>query len=100
MSGNFTIDPVHGHPGGTKKAVSQDRQAKENKKNPPGWTGGFCEDYKSGRRSRVQRFRGSRFHSYPRTAFGMRIYDKSVSFVSSNPKFEAKLAINWENEHF
>ncbi|RZB35994.1 MAG: hypothetical protein SRB2_02592 [Desulfobacteraceae bacterium Eth-SRB2] len=42
MSGNFTIDPDgHGHPGGTKKAVSQDRQSKENKKNPPGGPGDF-----------------------------------------------------------
>jgi len=48
----------------------------------------------------VHGFRGSRFHSCPRTAFGMRIYEKSVSFVSPNPKFEAKLAIYWENEHF
>jgi hypothetical protein len=30
----------------------------------------------------------------------MRIYDKSVSFVRPNPKFGAKLAIIWENEHF
>jgi len=50
-------------------------------------------------RSRVQRFRGSRFHSCPRTAFGMRIYEKSVSFVRPNQKFEGKLAITWENEH-
>ena len=51
------------------------------------------------RRSRVQRFSGSRFYSRPRTAFGMRIYEKSVNFVRPNPKFEAKLAITWENEH-
>jgi len=42
---------------------------------------------------------GSRFHSCPRTAFRMRIYEKSVSFVRPNLKFEAKLAITWENEH-
>jgi len=30
----------------------------------------------------------------------MRIYEKSVSFVRPNPKFGAKLAIIWENEHF
>jgi hypothetical protein len=29
----------------------------------------------------------------------MRIYEKSVSFVRHNQKFEAKLAITWENEH-
>jgi len=29
----------------------------------------------------------------------MRISEKNVSFVSPNPKFEAKLAITWENEH-
>jgi len=29
----------------------------------------------------------------------MRIYEKSVSFVRPNLKFEAKLAITWENEH-
>ena len=52
------------------------------------------------RRSEVQRFRGSRFHSRPWTAFGMRIYEKSVSFVRPNAKFEAKLAIIWGNEHF
>ena len=55
---------------------------------------------KFSRRSRVQRFRGSRFHSRPWTAFGMRICEKSVSFVRPNPKFGAKLAIIWENEHF
>jgi hypothetical protein len=51
-------------------------------------------------RSRVQRFRGSRFNSRPQSAFGFRIYEKSVSFVRPNPKFGAKLAITWENEHF
>jgi hypothetical protein len=30
----------------------------------------------------------------------MRIYEKSVSFVRPNPKFAAKLAIIWQNEHF
>jgi hypothetical protein len=30
----------------------------------------------------------------------MRIYEKSVGFVRPNPKFGAKLAIIWENEHF
>jgi len=29
----------------------------------------------------------------------MRIYEKSVSFVSPNPKYEVKLAITWENEY-
>jgi len=29
----------------------------------------------------------------------MRIYEKSVIFVSPNPKFEAQFAITWENEH-
>jgi len=51
-------------------------------------------------RSRVQRFRGSKFHSRLRTAFGMHIYEKSVSFLRRNPKFGAKLAITWENEPF
>jgi len=60
----------------------------------------FVEDGNvSRKRSRVQRFRGSRFHSCPRTAFGMHIYEKNVNFISSNPKFEVKLAITWENEH-
>jgi hypothetical protein len=45
-------------------------------------------------------FNGSRFHSRPWTAFGMRIYEKIVCFVRPNPKFGAKLAIIWENEHF
>ena len=49
---------------------------------------------------RVQRFRGSRFHFRPWTEFEMRIYEKSGSFVRSNPKFGAKLAIIWGNEHF
>jgi hypothetical protein len=43
---------------------------------------------------------GQGFHSRPWTAFGMRIYDKSVSFVRPNPKFGAKLAIIWQTEHF
>jgi hypothetical protein len=47
---------------------------------------------------------GQGFHSRPWTGFGMRIYEKSVSFVRPNPKFEAKLAIIWEmsifNENF
>jgi len=30
----------------------------------------------------------------------MRIYEESVIFVRPNPKFGAKLAITWENEHF
>jgi len=46
------------------------------------------------------RFRGSRFHSWPRTAFGMRIYEKSGSFVRPNPKSGDNLAIAWENENF
>jgi hypothetical protein len=37
---------------------------------------------------------------FPRTAFGMRIYKKNVSFVRPISKFGAKLAIIWENEHF
>jgi len=28
----------------------------------------------------------------------MLIYEKSISFVSPNPKFEAKLAITWKNK--
>jgi len=51
------------------------------------------------RRSRVQRFRGSRFQFRPWTAFGMGIYEKSVSIVKPNPKFGAILAIIWKNEH-
>jgi hypothetical protein len=47
-----------------------------------------------------QGFRGSRFHFHPWTAFGMCIYEKSVSFVRANPKFGTKLAIIWANEHF
>jgi hypothetical protein len=46
-----------------------------------------------------QGFRGSRLHPRPWTAFGMRICEKSVSFVRANRKFEAKLAIIWENGH-
>ncbi len=42
----------------------------------------------------------SRFHSRPQIAFGMRIYERSGSFVRLNPKFGAKLAITLENEHF
>jgi hypothetical protein len=30
----------------------------------------------------------------------MRIDDKSINFVRPNPKFGAKLAIIWVNEHF
>jgi hypothetical protein len=52
------------------------------------------------KRSRVQRFWGARLLSRRWTAFGMRIYEKSVSFVRPNPKFGAKLAIIWGNEHF
>ncbi len=36
---------------------------------------------------------GQGFHFRHRTAFGMRIYEKSVSFVRLNPKFKANLAI-------
>jgi hypothetical protein len=43
---------------------------------------------------------GQGFHSSPWTAFGMRIYEKSGSFIRPNPKFGAELAIIWENEHF
>ena len=43
---------------------------------------------------------GSRLHSRPWPAFGMRIYEISVNFVRPDPKFGAKLSINWENEHF
>jgi len=50
--------------------------------------------------SKVQGFKGPRFHSRSMTAFGMHIYEKSVSFVRPNPKFGAKLAIIWENEQF
>jgi hypothetical protein len=41
-----------------------------------------------------------RFHSNPWSAFGICIYEKSVSFFRPNPKFGAKLAIILENEHF
>jgi hypothetical protein len=41
---------------------------------------------------------GSRLPFRRWAAFGMRIYDKSVSFVRPNPKFGA-LAIIGENEH-
>jgi hypothetical protein len=30
----------------------------------------------------------------------MRIYEKSGSFVRLSPKFGAKLAVIWQNEHF
>jgi hypothetical protein len=52
-----------------------------------------------------QGFRGSGVQGF-KVAFssldciGMRIYEKSVSFVRPNPKFGAKLAIIWVNEHF
>jgi len=36
-----------------------------------------------------QRFKGSRFHSPLWSASGMLIYEGSVSFVRSNPKFGA-----------
>jgi hypothetical protein len=49
---------------------------------------------------KVQFLRDSRFHSRFRTAFGIRIYEKSVSFVRLNPKFEAKWSIIWGNEQF
>jgi hypothetical protein len=42
---------------------------------------------------------GQGFHSRPWTGFGMRIYEKSVSFVRANSKFGAKLVIIWNNEH-
>ncbi|MFO7739842.1 MAG: hypothetical protein R6V46_15295, partial [Desulfatiglandaceae bacterium] len=60
----------------------------------------FFDEKKNGNHSRVQRFRGSRFNSRPRSAFGLRIYEKSVSFVRPNPKFGTELAITWENEDF
>jgi len=51
------------------------------------------------RRSRVQGLPASGgFYSRPRTAFGMCIYEKNV--ILPNPKFGARLAITWENEHF
>jgi hypothetical protein len=53
----------------------------------------YCKTEKYDRRSRVQRFRGSRFHSRPWTAFGMRINEKSISFGRPNPKFGAKLKL-------
>jgi len=55
------------------------------------------EDY---RRSRVQRFRGSRLHYSSRISFGMRVYEKSVSFVRSYAKFGAKMAITLEMSIF
>jgi|GEM_PF-3994063 len=41
-------------------------------------------------RLRVHRFTRSRFHSRSRIVFETRICGKSVSFVSSNPKFGAR----------
>jgi hypothetical protein len=43
---------------------------------------------------------GQGLHSRPWAAFGMRIYEKSVSFVKPNPKFGTKLAIIWETGIF
>jgi hypothetical protein len=43
---------------------------------------------------------GQGFHSRPWTAFGIRIYAKSVSFARPKLKFGAKLAIILKNEHF
>jgi hypothetical protein len=43
---------------------------------------------------------GQGFHSRPWTAFGIRIYAKSVSFAKPKLKFAAKLAIISENENF
>jgi len=34
------------------------------------------------------------------TAFGICIYEKSVSFVMPYPKFAPKLATTWENDDF
>ena len=48
----------------------------------------------------VHGFKGPRFHSCPRTAFGMRIYEKCVRFVRPETKSGAKSAIICENEHF
>jgi len=55
----------------------------------------------------VQGFKGSRVQGsilVPGLHIGMRIYEKSVSFVRPNPKFGAKLAIIWGlsifNENF
>ncbi|OPX36202.1 MAG: hypothetical protein B1H11_07835 [Desulfobacteraceae bacterium 4484_190.1] len=45
--------------------------------------------------SRVQGFKGSRFHFYPRTASKMRIYGKKVIFGRSNLEVGAKLAITY-----
>jgi len=56
-------------------------------------TGCSMLDIKKGRCSWVQRFRGSRLHSRPRTAFVMHVYEKSVSLVRANPKFGAKFFI-------
>jgi hypothetical protein len=52
-----------------------------------------------GRRSEVQRFRGSRFHSRLWTASGMLIDEESVSFVRSNPKFGAQSETILENDY-
>jgi hypothetical protein len=46
--------------------------------------------------SRRKAFRGSKV-PHPWTAFGMRIYEKSVSLERPNPKFGANLAIIWGN---
>jgi hypothetical protein len=43
---------------------------------------------------------GQGLHSRLWTAFGMRIYEKSVSFVRPDPRIGGKLAIIWGNEHF
>ena len=43
---------------------------------------------------------GQGFHYRPWTAYRMRNYEKRVSFDNPNPKYGAKLAIIWENEHF
>jgi len=50
-------------------------------------------------RSRVQRFRGSRFYFRSWTAFETCIYDKSVIFDMPNLKSGAKLAISLKNDH-
>ncbi len=68
-------------------------------KEEPSAVNGLRLEAKKSRRSRVQRFRGSRLHSRLWTAFGVRIYEKSVGFVRPNPKIGAKLTIIWENEH-
>jgi hypothetical protein len=40
-----------------------------------------------------QGFRGSKFHSRPWIAFGMRIYEKSVGFVSLDQNLEPNLLL-------